>query len=188
MDGVRQEPRPAEGGPRRPLHLAIAQARADEPGAAGDLLWHCARIAQRSVPPAVVDDATQQLAELALTQLDDARGESACWAYLVRAARTSVRRRVLRRAHPPGLRAEPPAPIDPERALDHAALVARLPALIDALPARGREVVRRFYLGGESIASIAADLGRPENTIKSRLHLARQQLRLLLQRSSEVTP
>jgi RNA polymerase sigma-70 factor (ECF subfamily) len=50
-----------------------------------------------------------------------------------------------------------------------------------ALEPDQREMLRRHYLESRSVAEIAAELGIPEGTVKSRLHTARNQLRLRLE-------
>jgi len=44
-----------------------------------------------------------------------------------------------------------------------------------------RSLLRRHYLEGRPVAEIASELGIPEGTVKSRLHHARNQLRLCLE-------
>lgn len=48
---------------------------------------------------------------------------------------------------------------------------------LNALEEGHREVAMRYYLRGESIREIAAHVGCPEGTVKSRLHTSRCQLR-----------
>lgn len=50
-----------------------------------------------------------------------------------------------------------------------------------ALEPVARALLRRYYLEGCSVADIAVELGVPEGTVKSRLHNARNQLRLRLE-------
>ena len=163
---------------RRPLDQAIAGARAADEAAADDLLWYCRRIASRSLPPQEVADGSQHLVEIALSRIDTQRGPASCWAYLIAVARTSLRRGLVRRIDTRA-QLEASANLDVDRLIDE----ARLPALVAQLPALKREVVQRFYFRGESVAAIADALGCPVNTIKARLHVARQQLRVLLTRS-----
>ncbi len=64
----------------------------------------------------------------------------------------------------------------PEDPLENAATreaVARLAAAIERLAPRQREIVRRFYALGESIANIAQAMELPPGTVKSDLHRAR---------------
>ncbi len=48
---------------------------------------------------------------------------------------------------------------------------------IDLLPEGQREVMKRFYLDGQSIRTIADELDLPQGTVKRRLHDARERLR-----------
>jgi RNA polymerase sigma-70 factor (ECF subfamily) len=50
-----------------------------------------------------------------------------------------------------------------------------------ALEPAQRDMLRRHYLESRSVAEIASELGIPEGTVKSRLHNARNQLRLRLE-------
>ncbi|HET6584907.1 MAG TPA: sigma-70 family RNA polymerase sigma factor [Nannocystaceae bacterium] len=173
---------PVADEPRRTLDQAIAGVRVDDRAAAADLLWYCRRIAGRTFAPQDVTDGSQALAELAMTQVDPGRGAASCWMYLVVAARTAIRRALARGrtiAAPPDI----PVQLELERALDEARLAARLPALVDLLPPKMRETIRRFYFDGESVATIASALDCAPGTIKARLHIARQQLRVLLTRT-----
>jgi RNA polymerase sigma-70 factor (ECF subfamily) len=51
---------------------------------------------------------------------------------------------------------------------------------IARLPGLHREIVNRFFVEGQSHATIAADLGIPEGTVASRICRARQRLRVQL--------
>lgn len=53
---------------------------------------------------------------------------------------------------------------------------ARIASAIAQLPARQRDIVRRFYTESESVARIAEATGIPSGTIKSDLHRARAAL------------
>ncbi len=97
--------------------------------------------------------------------------------------------RVLRNLAASGLRgrvrreARESACASPESQPDTAELVARvelhhrLVAAVLGLPEAYREVLLRHYLRGESVRSLAASLGRPEATVRTRLRRARDQLR-----------
>lgn len=164
---------------RPPLDRAVAGARRGESDAAEDLLWYCRRIAERALTSEQVSDGAQMLAELAMSRLDPDRGAGACWTYLLAAARTGVRRALLRgSARPEPF--EPPRVDELERRLDDARFTAMLPELVDRLPPKKQHAIRKYYFEGESISSIAGALGCPPSTIKARLHAARQQLRTML--------
>ena len=66
----------------------------------------------------------------------------------------------------------------PESARDH---LERVRDGLAALEPVHRDVLRRHYLESCSVAEIASSLGIPEGTVKSRLHTARNQLRLRLE-------
>lgn len=56
---------------------------------------------------------------------------------------------------------------------------------LSEIPETGREVVSLHYLGGYSYAEISALCGLSENTVRSRLHEARRQLKTRLLRTVE---
>jgi RNA polymerase sigma-70 factor (ECF subfamily) len=55
-------------------------------------------------------------------------------------------------------------------------LAATVRSAVDALPAAQRDVVRLLYFEGRRVSDIAATLGVPEGTAKTRLRAARQRL------------
>jgi RNA polymerase sigma factor (sigma-70 family) len=55
-------------------------------------------------------------------------------------------------------------------------LAATVRSAVDALPPAQRDVVRLLYFEGRRVADIAATLGVPEGTAKTRLRAARQRL------------
>lgn len=170
---------------RRPLDEAIAGALEGDRPATDDLLWYCQRIAVRALASEHVADGRQALAELAMSKVDPGRGAASCWAYLLAAARTGVRRALgRRRSHFEFL--DLPDQADLERVIDQARLSERLHALVRELPPKKKEVVERFYFRGESVAMIADAHGCPIGTIKARLHVARQQLRMQLRKGGGV--
>lgn len=69
----------------------------------------------------------------------------------------------------------------PERQLHRAQDRQRVREAIAGLPEPQREVIARFYVEDRSIAEIAAALGLPEGTIKSRLFNGRRALRRALE-------
>jgi RNA polymerase sigma-70 factor (ECF subfamily) len=84
-------------------------------------------------------------------------------------------------------RREQPLPMDedldallddahPETALARAESAARMRGLLDELPADKRAVVRLVHQEDMAIRDVAAKLGIPEGTVKSRLYHARKLL------------
>lgn len=65
---------------------------------------------------------------------------------------------------------------DPSELAERRALQAEVAAAISELPEPQRVVVSLFYIGDHSHAEIAAFLGIPLGTVKTRLHTARQHL------------
>ena len=84
-----------------------------------------------------------------------------------------------------GLDSLPEPACDPWEAVD-----ARLTVEggLGRLPAQKAEAVRSFYLGGQSIAAISRDQGRPEGTIKRWLHESREVLRMTLAEGESERP
>lgn len=58
--------------------------------------------------------------------------------------------------------------------------IAQLRAVLDGMPERDREVLRRFYLEGQDGAAIGAALGIPAAQVSVALHRARERARNLL--------
>lgn len=133
----------------------------------------------RASDPDAVDDLVQATFLAAYGSAERCRGESArAWLYgiaanLVRGyARREIRRkqalRLVAEDHP-----------GPYRARD-AALVARLPAAIEALPHDLRAALVLVDLEGERGVDAAAALGVPEGTLWRRVFYARKALRAAL--------
>jgi RNA polymerase sigma-70 factor (ECF subfamily) len=93
--------------------------------------------------------------------------------------RTQREQRHLADAAPEGEAAQCPGP-DGEAA--DADTAARVRAAVNRLPAPQRIVVEMAYFGGRTLRELAAELGIPEGTAKSRLRLAQARLRSLLSR------
>ena len=69
---------------------------------------------------------------------------------------------------------EPAAPDDQAASLEHSGELARLRRAIAALPSRYREVVILGHVHGLAYAQIAAIVGAPIGTVRSRLNRGRQ--------------
>lgn len=102
-------------------------------------------------------------------------------AWLFRLARDRVYRLLRRRRRTePLLDLDPPATDDgPEFSAEDA---TRIHAALAGLPPEQREVVVLRYVQGMSYDDIAAVVGVPVGTVRSRLHYAKRTLRLVLER------
>ncbi|MFO0842838.1 MAG: sigma-70 family RNA polymerase sigma factor [Gemmataceae bacterium] len=104
-------------------------------------------------------------------------------AWLFRLARDRVYRQLRRRR-----RTEPLRDLDPPAAGDGpdftAEDAARLHVALAGLPPEQREVVVLRYVQGMTYDDIAAVVGVPVGTVRSRLHYAKRALRLVLERGT----
>ena len=74
-----------------------------------------------------------------------------------------------------------PSTLDPDAALEQADDRSRLQQLIAALPPEKREVFRQVHLAHRPLRDVAAQLGVPEGTVKSRLYYGLKTLARLWQ-------
>ncbi len=112
---------------------------------------------------------------------DPARGSVAAWLVTIARSRALDRRRQQPRASWP---AQPWAALpfteaaeDPEAATAQAEQAANLRVLLNRLPAQQRQVLVLAYYQGLSQHEIAAHLGEPLGTVKTRARLGMQKLR-----------
>jgi len=120
-------------------------------------------------------------------RFDPARGSMRSWLAVLthrRAvdwvrAESARRRRELGPSGQVAVSAEDSA-IEAEDGMLAERLAARLRTAVEALPAAQRELVRMVYFEGRRVSDIAATLGVPEGTAKTRLRSARQRLATLL--------
>lgn len=140
----------------------------------------CLRIA---CDAADADDAVQETFVDVLRGIRSFRGEARLSTWLFRIAiraATRVRNRRATRRHSAIDAGDLPGRDDPVALASDRENAARLLAAIDELPAAQRAVVGLAAIEGIAHAEIAAVLGIPVGTVGSRLHEARDRLRLLL--------
>tara|TARA_R110002167_G_scaffold23721_3_gene84108 strand:+ start:1133 stop:1705 length:573 start_codon:yes stop_codon:yes gene_type:complete len=116
-------------------------------------------------------------------QFDTAKASAATWIYTIaRNRRIDVFRRERRPEldpNDPALLPEPPTPAD--QSLQNHQDAARLRAAVETLPPEQSEMLRQAYFEDLSHAEIAARRNLPLGTVKSRLRLAKEKLRLALE-------
>ena len=116
------------------------------------------------------------------------RGKAAVSTWIFTIARNKRIDRIRRETraeldpHDPAL--VPTAPEAADTVVEKSQAAERLRAAVELLPAEQMEVLRRSYFEAESHSVIAADLGLPLGTVKSRLRLALSRLRSVLQEQS----
>lgn len=165
------------GGDRRAHDLALGELHV---ATARPLFQLCLRI---TCAVADADDAVQETFVDVLRGLPAFRGEALLTTWLFRIAiraATRVRNRRNARRHAADDLATLPADDDPVAQAADREHAARLLAAIDQLPAAQRTVVGLAAIEGLPHAEIAAVLGIPVGTVGSRLHEARDRLRVLL--------
>jgi len=134
----------------------------------------------------LAEDVTQEVFLKAYQSMDEFRGESAVYTWLYRIAVNLCRDRLRspwwRRIFLPG---ELPV-VRGGEAPDEAALEAvrnqEILRHVLSLPLPYREIVMFYYYEDLSTSEIAQITGLPENTVKTRLHRARKQLKEILSR------
>jgi RNA polymerase sigma-70 factor (ECF subfamily) len=180
---VPETPHPIE--PSDSELLARSQ-RGDED--AFGLLYHryrdwCVRIARRFSPDeAAAWDATHDafawlLKKLPTLRLDGRLG-SLLYPVVKNAAATAGRRNIMRLRHEDAAASSRPEPVGTERHNSEASLA--LQTALRSLPEPQRETLLMRAVDGMSMDEIALALGIPAGTVKSRLHHAREALKLRL--------
>ena len=173
------------------LTALIVRAQAGDQGAMEEVL----RIAHTSVSyqcrkllrdPQDAEDMTQEVLLTVYTKLDSLKAPEAFWGWL---NQTTANRCVnaLKRSHVELQFAEDEeghSVLDnleeadeqqvPDKALDNAETTRMIEEIVDGLPEAQRVCTLMYYYDEMSVKDIAAALGVPENTVKSRLNYARK--------------
>ena len=144
-----------------------------------------------SLGTAEVEDAVQEImlkVYRGRRQFDCSRSLSA-WVYAVarnhcRDARRRRARRPQEAVSEPGVvdAAAAPEELGPEEALLGAETRRLIRESLEALPHDDRQILFLHYFEGLSCAEIAAVIGRPEGTVKYRIHTAKKVLRRALEK------
>jgi RNA polymerase sigma factor (sigma-70 family) len=168
--------------------LLVVRCQLGEPEAFDALVlrWHppLSRYIQSLLPrDNSADDVVQELWIGVLRGIPRLRVPEALAPWLFSIARRAVMNR-LRHRYGSALEVPLTAPDDfpAEEAADDAAEAdwAAIEANLDKLPVIDREVLMLFYLKEMSLQELSAVLGVPVGTVKSRLHRARRQMRMLV--------
>ncbi|MGH3244716.1 MAG: RNA polymerase sigma factor [Trebonia sp.] len=145
--------------------------------------WLAARL-RVALPPPDVEDVLQEtfLAVWAGARAYRPRGTPRAWMWVIARNQAAL---VLRRRGPATASLNGTGPLTeiPRAGLDPAgaALVrTEMTAALAGLPGRDGDVVRLMYIEDRPVAEVAALLGVPAGTVKSRAHRARRLLRLAL--------
>lgn len=153
------------------------------------LLRHAVRLVERTdVAADVMQDAWLGIVK-GLPRLQDPAA-FAGWAHRIvanKAADWVKKQQRTRTAQRASAQREEEPPSD-ANAADEVDEVDDIRTAIRRLPPEQRVVIAMFYLDELSIADIAARLGLPSGTVKSRLHAARHQLKQILERNHYVRP
>jgi RNA polymerase sigma-70 factor (ECF subfamily) len=147
----------------------------------GRLLAHAARLTGER--EAARDVAQESWADImrGLSRLDDAAAFPAfAYRIVTRRAADAVRRRTRDRRTEHALAAEPQASPAGAEAVEAAADREPVRRALAALSPEQRATIALFYLEDLSVAEIAAALGVPAGTVKTRLMRAREALRAAL--------
>jgi RNA polymerase sigma factor (sigma-70 family) len=161
----------------------VERCRRRDTGAFGELVERHQRLVigvalARCGDPALAEEVAQEAFVTAWRDLDHLREGARVGSWFAGIARnlaaSATRRRVRRDAAALPEPAPVPTPADLAIDREDRDLLAR--ALAD-LPDAQREVLVLFYLDGESIARIAADLGTTDDVVKQRLSRGRRALR-----------
>jgi RNA polymerase sigma-70 factor (ECF subfamily) len=113
---------------------------------------------------------------------DPVRASPATWIFTIaRNARIDALRRTAHATPDPADPMWVPAAEEaPDAAVERRAASERIRSALDALPEQQLEVLDRAYLQGQTLAEVADALAVPLGTVKSRVRLAMERLRLVV--------
>lgn len=143
-----------------------------------------------SMPPAKAEELTQEVMLRVWRKAqsyDPQRASAATWIFTIaRNARIDALRR-SGRAEPESDDPMwvPSTPEAPDQVVARRASEAKMREALDALPEGQLEVLERAYLQGQTLAEVSAALGIPLGTVKSRVRLAMERLRIVLPEGPE---
>jgi RNA polymerase sigma-70 factor (ECF subfamily) len=179
-------------------HVAAAAARGDR-SAVHALLVALAPHLLRTVRSVLgrdssdVDDVAQEASLVVLSALPGFRGEGSVVRFAMRTAvlvaMNARRKRVATKrggglvSHAANLEELAASPDSPERRVASARAASAVRELLATLPSAQAEALALHCIAGCTLAEIAAATGAPQETVKSRLRLARQALRQTLERA-----
>ena len=140
-----------------------------------------------------VDDVAQEAALVVLGALGGFRGEGSVVRFAMRTAvlvamnarrkRAATKRGGGLLAHPGNLDELAASPDSPEQSVASARAAKAVRELLSTLPTAQAEALALHCIAGCTLAEIAAATNAPQDTVKSRLRLARQALRQTLERT-----
>ena len=142
--------------------------------------WLAARL-RAALPPSDVEDVLQEtfLAVWQGARGYRPRGTPRAWMWVIARNQAAL---LLRRRGPATLPLSDTAPLDetPQPGLDPAEVALARADIAAALSNPDGEVLRLMYVEDRPVAEVAALLGVPAGTVKSRAHRARRLLRVAL--------
>lgn len=133
-------------------------------------------------PTVDAEEAAHDVVMTVLRRIDDLRPGAPVepWAFgITRRIVRAHRRRAWFRRWVPGLEVDVPDHRTPGRLMEQSQTAARVHSVLDRLPEMYREVIVLCDVEERSRHEVAAMLGLPEGTVKSRLRLGREQFRRL---------
>lgn len=143
-------------------------------------VWAVVRnIAGASLPQAELEDLTAEVFAGVWQRREGLREEGSLRGYLAACARNAAWDALRQRSVP--LEELPEEMVDvnpsPGEEVERRELLEAVEAALDALEPEDRAVLRRYYFAGETLASMAREMGIGEGTLRVRMHRVRRALR-----------